>query len=106
MVKLHFHDDDCDKNTCEIHEDHIKIAVLMFYLFHKLEDIQLDGSYVKLFHRDLQLFKNLKVTTMWLKVFEILQHIVDHRHSMQHDTPKQTLLLKIPTTNLIQKGNQ
>ena len=87
-------------------EDDAKIALLMIYLFRKLEDIQLDGSYWKLFHRELQMIKHHKVTTMWLKVFEILQHIVDHRHSMQHDTPKQTLLLKIPTTNLIQKGNQ
>jgi hypothetical protein len=58
------------------------------------------------FYREFQLFKNPKVTAMWLKSFKILQNI-EHHHAMQHDTPKdQTLLLKIPTTNLIQKENQ
>jgi hypothetical protein len=104
IAKLRLHDDDCDKNTHEMWEDYAKIALLMIYLFRKLEDIQHDESYWKLFHRELQMITHHKVTTVWLKGFEILRNI-EHRHSMQHDTPKQTLLLKIPTTNLIQKGN-
>ena len=98
MVKLCLHDNDCDENIREMHEDYAKIALLMFCPFRKLEDIQLDGSYWKLFHRELQMFKNHKVTTMWLKGFEILQNI-EHRRAMQHDTPKRPDIVTKNTYN-------
>ena len=87
-----------------MHQDYAKITLFLFYLLRKLEDIQLDGSYWKLFYREFQMFKNHKVTIMWLKGFEILQNL-EHWHAMIHPNDE-TLLLKIPPTNLIQKGNQ
>jgi regulatory protein YycH of two-component signal transduction system YycFG len=33
MVKLHFRDDDCNKNTRELSEDYAKIALFMFICF-------------------------------------------------------------------------
>jgi hypothetical protein len=41
----------CMKTMQKYH--YAKIALLIFYPFRKLEDIQLDGSYWNLFHREL-----------------------------------------------------
>ena len=87
--KLRLHENDCDEITQEMREDYAKIALLMFYPLRKLGDIQFEGSYWKLFRRELTKFKRNEKTTMWLKGFEILQNI-DHRQAMQNDIPKQT----------------
>jgi hypothetical protein len=47
----------------------------------------MDGSYWKLFYRELCLFKRNKMTTIWKKGFETLQNI-ENCHPLQHDTPK------------------
>jgi hypothetical protein len=61
MVKLHLHNNDCNKDTCEMHEDYAKIALLMLYLFCKLEDIQLDGSCWKLFTQNCNCLRTTKL---------------------------------------------
>ena len=73
--------------THQIREEYAKIALLMFYPFRTIEDIQLEGSHWKLFERELDLFNNGENTTMWTKGFEILQNIED-RKAMQQDVEK------------------
>lgn len=58
-------------------EDYAKMALLMFYPFRTLGDLQLDGSYWKLFWRELCLHKEGKKYSFWTKGFEILQNIQD-----------------------------
>ena len=47
----------------------------------------MDGSYWKIFYRELCLFKRNKTTTIWKKGFETLQNI-ENCHLLQHDAPK------------------
>ena len=58
----------------------------MFYPFRKLQDLQLNGSYLNLFFRELQLFKN-EMMTMLKKEFNILQNI-ENRRVLQCNPPK------------------
>jgi hypothetical protein len=58
IYNLGIRDAECDKNTNKQREDYVEIALLMFYPFCNLADIQLEGSFWKLFFRDLQLFKH------------------------------------------------
>jgi hypothetical protein len=67
-------------------EDYAKIALLMFHPLQKLDDIMMDGSYWKLFYRDLRKFKRNEMTTMWKKGFEILENI-ENRPVLQRGTP-------------------
>ena len=75
------------EETARIREEYAKIALLMFYPFRTIEDIQLDGSHWKLFQRELDLYQNGRNTTMWAKGFEILHNIED-RKAMQQDVEK------------------
>ena len=68
-------------------EDYAKIALLMFNPLPKLDDIMMDGSYWKLFYRELCLFKRNETTIIPKKIFEILQNI-ENCHLLHCDTPK------------------
>ena len=80
---------ECDENTHDKREDYAKIALMMFYPFRKLEDLQLNGSYWNLFFRELQLFKKNERTTMWKKGFDILQNIENRRVLQCHTLKRQ-----------------
>ena len=82
LTSNHIHEE-----TKRIREEYAKIALLMFYPFRTIEDIQLDGSHWKLFQRELDLYQNGRNTTMWAKGFEILHNIED-RKAMQQDVEK------------------
>ena len=87
IFNLRIQVNDCDENTTEMREDYAKISLLMFYPFQQLDDIVINGSYCKLFYRELCLFKRNKTTTIWKKGFEILQNIENHC-LLQHNIPK------------------
>lgn len=60
VFKLQIPDKECDKNAIEQREYYAKIAMLMFYPFQNFDDLQLNGSYWKLFFQELQFFKRMK----------------------------------------------
>ncbi len=51
----------------------------MFYPFRTLEELKLEGSYWKLFHRELDLYQKDETAklTFWERGFQILQNIQD-----------------------------
>jgi hypothetical protein len=54
-----------------------KMALMMFYPFQQLNYLTVDGSYWKVFHKQLQKHLEQKHTTFWGKGFEILLNIED-----------------------------
>jgi hypothetical protein len=70
IVRLRINDDVCDENTHEMREDYAKLALLMFFPFRKLEDIKLEGSHWKLFHRELTLLKKMNPLPSGQKVLK------------------------------------
>ena len=86
-------DDYCYKNTHEMCEDYAKIALLMFCQFHKLEDIHLDVSYWKLFHRELKFFKNHEDTTSRQRVLKSYKQLSIIMPCNMINPNDQTLLL-------------
>ena len=66
-----------DKEVMYWREDYAKMALLMFYPFRTLGNLKLDGRFLKLFWRELCLYKEGKKYSFWTKGFEILQNIQD-----------------------------
>ena len=60
------------------------MAHMMFYLFRQLNDLTVDGSYWKIFHKQLQRHLEQKHTKFWGKGFEILQNIEDRATLQKH----------------------
>ena len=65
-------------------EMYAKIALLMFYPFRQLNDLKCNGSYWKLYHRELKKHINNEETVFWKKGFEILQNIQDRSTLEKH----------------------
>jgi hypothetical protein len=62
-----------------------KMALLMFYLYRKLNDRTDDGCYWKKIHKELQCHLLKKYTKLWEKEgFEILQNIEDRATLQKH----------------------
>jgi hypothetical protein len=61
-----------------------KKALLMFYPFRQLNDLKCDGSYWKMFHKELEKHINKEDTVFWKKGFEILQNIQDRSTLEKH----------------------
>jgi hypothetical protein len=55
IFKLRMHDDEWNENTHELRlrENYAKIALITFYPFRKLADLQINGSYWNVFFREL-----------------------------------------------------
>ena len=68
---------DVDEDTDHMRERYAKVALLMFYPHRKLNDLKKRGSYWKLFHYNLKLYRRNKKTIFWKKGFQILQNIQD-----------------------------
>lgn len=58
-------------------ENYAKMALLLFYPFRKLEDLQMNDSYWMLFRSELNSHLRGEATTFWKKGFTILQNIQD-----------------------------
>ena len=65
-------------------EMYAKMALIMFYPFRRLNDLQNDGSYWRLFHNKLQKHIKKEDTVFWKKGFEILQNIQDRSMLEKH----------------------
>ena len=63
-----------------------KMALLMFYPFRQLKDLEVDGSYWRQFHKQLQCHLKQKHTKFWENGFEILQNIEDRATLQKHVT--------------------
>ncbi len=61
-------------DKCEIYA---KMALLMFYLFRSLNDLNIEGSYWEKFSQELQRHLERKITKFSKKGFKILQNIND-----------------------------
>ena len=63
----------------EKREDYAKMALMMFYPFRTLDELNLEGSHWKLFQRELDLYQKDETAklTFWERVFQILQNIQD-----------------------------
>ncbi len=56
----------------------------MFYPFRQLNDLKTDGSYWKLFRKELKKHINNEDTVFWKKGFEILQNIQERSTLEKH----------------------
>ena len=66
-------------------EMYAKMALLMFFLYRKLNDRTDDGCYWKKIHKELQCHLLKKYTKLWEKEgFEILQNIEDRATLQKH----------------------
>ena len=61
----------------KIREDYAKISLLVFYPHPQLDDLVSDGSYWRLFYKDLKRHGTWKWTALWKQGFGILQNIQD-----------------------------
>ncbi len=60
------------------------MALMMFYPFRQLNNLTVDGSYWKNFHKQLQRHLEQKHTKFWGKGLEILQNIEDRATLQKH----------------------
>ncbi len=80
------------------HEMYAKIALLMFYPFQQLNDLEYNRSYWKLFHNELEKHTNKEETVFWKKGFEIFQNIQD-RSTLEKHIKRARDLISITTKN-------
>ena len=76
-----------DKPTEQSHDKHemyAKMALLVFYPFRQFNKLTCDGSYSKLFYRELQHHLKNETTQFWEKGFNILQNIEDRSTLQKH----------------------
>jgi hypothetical protein len=65
-------------------EMYAKVALLLFHPFRQLNDLKTDGSYWRLFCKELKNHINNEDTVFWKKGFEILQNIQDRSTLEKH----------------------
>jgi len=56
-----------DADTVGLREQYTKIALLMFYPFHRIEDLKIEDSFWKLFDQQRTMHVDNKKTTFWSK---------------------------------------
>jgi hypothetical protein len=64
-----------------------EMVLLLFYPHQKLNNLTDDGSYWKIFHKELQCHLFKTYTKFWEKGFEILQNIEDRATLQKHLKP-------------------
>jgi hypothetical protein len=79
IEELDLSSDNPTEEEQEKREDYAKMALIMFYPFRTLKELKSDGSYWKLFQRELNLYQNGETAklTFWERGFTILQNIQD-----------------------------
>ena len=74
---LKMNEDNVEDDTYKLREDYAKLALMMFYPYRILEDLQCCDTYWRLFTKELELHRGGKETTFWKQCFVILQNIQD-----------------------------
>ena len=79
------HATNLDEITIKKREMYANMALIMFYPFRELSDLNCIGeSYWRTFHQELTSHHSKNVTKFWKKGFEILQNIQDRLTLQKH----------------------
>ncbi len=84
---LRLNDSEVDDCTTAYRESYAKMALLMFHPFRTIGDIQLQGSFWKLYKQQLDMYKSdalREKCTFWVEGFHILQNMQDRITLQKH----------------------
>ncbi len=85
IEELELHSTNPNEDMIDKREMYVKMALMMFYLFHELSDLTCIGeSYWKMFNQELTSHHNKEHMKFWKKGFEILQNIQDRLTLQKH----------------------
>ena len=106
---LRLNDSEVDDCTTSYRESYAKMALLMFHPFRTIDDIQLQGSFWKMYKQQLDMYKSDELRekcTFWVEGFHILQNMQDRITLQKHlSRARDPIVLQTKLTQTDKKKN-